>query len=305
MDWYILGQQLVNGVTLGAIYGLIAIGYTMVYGIIGMINFAHGEIYMISAYITAIAFAVFTFLGIDSIALSLLLTLVVTMFITGLYGWYIERTVYRPLRTTNRLAPLITAIGVSLLLQNYVQVSQGPYVQGVPSVIQGGFTIGSDAGFFQIRYIDLLIVVVSFIAMMILTWVIQKTSLGRQCRAVEQDRKMATILGINTTRIISTVFVIGSVMAAVAGELVTFNYGSFDFHIGFILGIKAFSAAVLGGIGSLPGAMLGGLILGILESLFAGFVSSDYKDVFSFSVLVLVLIFKPSGLLGRPAVEKV
>ncbi len=305
MDWYILGQQLVNGVTLGAIYGLIAIGYTMVYGIIGMINFAHGEIYMISAYITAIAFAVFTFLGIDSIALSLLLTLMVTMFITGLYGWYIERTVYRPLRTTNRLAPLITAIGVSLLLQNYVQVSQGPYVQGVPSVIQGGFTIGSDAGFFQIRYIDLLIVVVSFIAMMILTWIIQKTSLGRQCRAVEQDRKMATILGINTMRIISTVFVIGSVMAAVAGELVTFNYGSFDFHIGFILGIKAFSAAVLGGIGSLPGAMLGGLILGILESLFAGFVSSDYKDVFSFSVLVLVLIFKPSGLLGRPAVEKV
>ncbi|MGX9937641.1 ABC transporter permease subunit [Advenella kashmirensis] len=305
MDWYILGQQLVNGVTLGAIYGLIAIGYTMVYGIIGMINFAHGEIYMISAYITAIAFAVFTFLGIDSLALSLLLTLMVTMFITGLYGWYIERTVYRPLRTTNRLAPLITAIGVSLLLQNYVQVSQGPYVQGVPSVIQGGFTIGSDTGFFQIRYIDLLIVVVSFIAMMILTWVIQKTSLGRQCRAVEQDRKMATILGINTTRIISTVFVIGSVMAAVAGELVTFNYGSFDFHIGFILGIKAFSAAVLGGIGSLPGAMLGGLILGVLESLFAGFVSSDYKDVFSFSVLVLVLIFKPSGLLGRPAVEKV
>ncbi|MGH8812310.1 MAG: ABC transporter permease subunit [Advenella sp.] len=305
MDWYILGQQLVNGVTLGAIYGLIAIGYTMVYGIIGMINFAHGEIYMISAYITAIAFAVFTFLGIDSLALSLLLTLMVTMFITGLYGWYIERTVYRPLRTTNRLAPLITAIGVSLLLQNYVQVSQGPYVQGVPSVIQGGFTVGSDGGFFQIRYIDLLIVVVSFIAMMILTWVIQKTSLGRQCRAVEQDRKMATILGINTTRIISTVFVIGSVMAAVAGELVTFNYGSFDFHIGFILGIKAFSAAVLGGIGSLPGAMLGGLILGVLESLFAGFVSSDYKDVFSFSVLVLVLIFKPSGLLGRPAVEKV
>ena len=305
MDWYILSQQLVNGVTLGAIYGLIAIGYTMVYGIIGMINFAHGEIYMISAYITAIAFAVFTFLGIDSLALSLLLTLMVTMFITGLYGWYIERTVYRPLRTTNRLAPLITAIGVSLLLQNYVQVSQGPYVQGVPSVIQGGFTIGSDTGFFQIRYIDLLIVVVSFIAMMILTWVIQKTSLGRQCRAVEQDRKMATILGINTTRIISTVFVIGSVMAAVAGELVTFNYGSFDFHIGFILGIKAFSAAVLGGIGSLPGAMLGGLILGVLESLFAGFVSSDYKDVFSFSVLVLVLIFKPSGLLGRPAVEKV
>ncbi|NLY64613.1 MAG: branched-chain amino acid ABC transporter permease LivH [Alcaligenaceae bacterium] len=305
MEWHILGQQLVNGVSLGSIYGLIAIGYTMVYGIIGMINFAHGDIYMVSAYITAIAFAVITFLGVDAVALSLILTLVVTMSITGLYGWYIERTVYRPLRTSNRLAPLITAIGVSLLLQNYIQISQGPNVQGVPSLFSGGFTIGTAEDFFRIRYMDLIIVSVSLSAMLLLTFIIQKTSLGRQCRAVEQDRKMATILGINTGRIISTVFVIGSMMAAVAGELVTFNYGSFDFYIGFVLGIKAFSAAVLGGIGSLPGAMLGGMLLGVLESFFSGFVSSDYKDVFSFSILVLVLVFKPSGLLGRPAVEKV
>lgn len=305
MEWHILGQQLVNGISLGSIYGLIAIGYTMVYGIIGMINFAHGDIYMVSAYITAIAFAVITFLGVDAVALSLVLTLVVTMSITGLYGWYIERTVYRPLRTSNRLAPLITAIGVSLLLQNYVQISQGPNVQGVPSLFSGGFTIGTTDAFFRIRYMDLIIVIVSLSAMLLLTFIIQKTSLGRQCRAVEQDRKMATILGINTGRIISTVFVIGSMMAAVAGELVTFNYGSFDFYIGFVLGIKAFSAAVLGGIGSLPGAMLGGMLLGVLESFFSGFVSSDYKDVFSFSILVLVLVFKPSGLLGKPAVEKV
>lgn len=305
MEWHILSQQLVNGVTLGSIYGLIAIGYTMVYGIIGVINFAHGDVYMISAYITAIAFAVFTFLGIDSIALSLFLTLIVTMFLTGLYGWYIERTVYRPLRTTSRLAPLITAIGVSLLLQNYIQLAQGPNVQGVPTVIPGGFTIGDASAFFQIRYFDIIIVVVSFLAVLLLTYVIQKTSLGRQCRAVEQDRVMATILGINTRRIISTVFVIGAVMASIAGELIIFNYGSFDFYIGFVMGIKAFSAAVLGGIGSLPGAMLGGLLLGILESIFSGFVSSDYKDVFSFSILVLVLIFKPTGLMGRPAVEKV
>ena len=305
MEWHILSQQIVNGISLGSIYGLIAIGYTMVYGIIGMINFAHGDIYMVSAYITAIVFAIVTFLGVDAVALSLLITLVITMSITGLYGWYIERTVYRPLRTTNRLAPLITAIGVSLLLQNYVQISQGPNVQGVPSLIPGGFTIGTADEFFRIRYMDMIIVTVSIAAMSLLTFVIQKTSLGRQCRAVEQDRKMATILGINTGRIISTVFVIGSMMAAVAGELVTFNYGSFDFYIGFVLGIKAFSAAVLGGIGSLPGAMLGGLLLGVLESIFAGFVSSDYKHVFSFSVLVLVLVFKPSGLMGRPAVEKV
>lgn len=305
MDGHILMQQVINGVTLGSIYGLIAIGYTMVYGIIGMINFAHGDIYMVSAYLAAIFFALLTMLGIDSVALSLLITLIFTMAVTGLYGWYIERVAYRPLGKTNRLAPLITAIGVSLLLQNYVQLSQGPGAQGVPTVFPGAFRFGTEDAFFQIRYMDLLIIVSSLVAMGILTFVIKKTSLGRQCRAVEEDRKMATILGVNTNRIIPTVFVIGSMMAALAGELVTFNYGSFDFMIGFVLGIKAFSAAVLGGIGSLPGAMLGGLILGVLESVFSGFVSSDYKDVFSFSILVLVLIFKPSGLLGKAAVEKV
>ncbi|KAA0890645.1 branched-chain amino acid ABC transporter permease LivH [Pusillimonas sp. ANT_WB101] len=305
MDGYILGQQLINGLTLGSIYGLIAIGYTMVYGIIGMINFAHGDVYMISAYVSAITLAVVTFFGLHSVPAALLVTLVITMVITGLYGWSIERTVYRPLRGTNRLAPLITAIGVSLVLQNYVQISQGPNVQGVPTLINGSLRLGDAEHFIQIKYMSLMIIVISLLAMALLTWLIHGTSLGRQCRATQQDRKMATILGINTTRVISLVFVVGSVMAAIAGVLVTMNYGSFDFFVGFIIGIKAFSAAVLGGIGSLPGAMLGGLLLGSLESLFSGYVSSDYKDVFSFSVLVLVLIFKPSGLLGRPAVEKV
>ncbi len=305
MDVYVLGQQLINGLTLGSIYGLIAIGYTMVYGIIGMINFAHGDVYMISAYMSAIALAVVSYFGIQSVPFALLLTLAITMVITGMYGWSIERTVYRPLRSTNRLAPLISAIGVSLVLQNYVQLTQGSNVQGVPTLIEGSLRLGSETQFIQIKYVSLIIIVISVIAMAGLTWLIHATSLGRQCRATQQDRRMATILGINTTKIISLVFVIGSVMAAIAGVLVTMNYGSFDFFVGFIVGIKAFSAAVLGGIGSLPGAMLGGLLLGILESLFSGYVSSDYKDVFSFSVLVLVLIFKPSGLLGRPAVEKV
>lgn len=305
IDSYILGQQVVNGLTLGSIYGLIAVGYTMVYGIIGMINFAHGDIYMVSAYISAITLAVISFFGIQSIPFALLTTLVVTMAITGLYGWSIERTVYRPLRGTTRLAPLITAIGVSLVLQNYVQLAQGPNVQGVPTLIAGSLRLGSDTQFIQIRYMSLIIIVVSILAMALLTWIIQHTSIGRQSRATQQDRKMATILGVNTGRVISLVFVIGSALAAIAGVLVTLNYGSFDFYVGFIIGIKAFSAAVLGGIGSLPGAMLGGLLLGVLESIFSGFVSSDYKDVFAFSVLVLVLIFKPSGLLGRPAVEKV
>lgn len=305
MDSYILGQQLINGLTLGSIYGLIAVGYTMVYGIIGMINFAHGDIYMVSAYISAITLAVLTFFGIQSVPFALITTLVVTMIITGLYGWSIERTVYRPLRGTTRLAPLITAIGVSLVLQNYVQLAQGPNVQGVPTLIEGSLRLGSATDFVQIKYMNLIIIVVSFIAMAALTWLIHNTSMGRQSRATQQDRKMATMLGVNTGRVISLVFVMGSALAAIAGVLVTMNYGSFDFYVGFIIGIKAFSAAVLGGIGSLPGAMLGGLLLGILESVFSGMVSTDYKDVFAFSILVLVLIFKPSGLLGRPAVEKV
>ncbi|AQS52195.1 MAG TPA: branched-chain amino acid ABC transporter permease LivH [Paenalcaligenes hominis] len=305
MDSYILGQQLINGLTLGSIYGLIAVGYTMVYGIIGMINFAHGDIYMVSAYISAITLAVISYFGIQSVPFALITTLIVTMFITGLYGWSIERTVYRPLRGTTRLAPLITAIGVSLVLQNYVQLAQGPNVQGVPTLIAGSFRLGNATEFIQIRYMSLIIIAASLIAMAVLTWIIQNTSMGRQSRATQQDRKMATMLGVNTGRVISSVFVIGSALAAIAGVLVTLNYGSFDFYVGFIIGIKAFSAAVLGGIGSLPGAMLGGLLLGVLESVFSGLVSSDYKDVFAFSILVLVLIFKPSGLLGRPAVEKV
>ena len=305
MDFYIIGQQLLNGLTLGSIYGLIAIGYTMVYGIIGMINFAHGDIYMISAYLTAIILAVIFSFGVTSLPFALLVTLLLTMIITGVYGWVIERVAYRPLRGSTRLAPLISAVGMSLVLQNYVQVSQGARNQGIPILIDGVVRFGGKEQFVQITYIQILIVLASFLGMGVLTYIIQKTSLGRQCRATQQDRKMAAILGINTNRIISTVFVIGSAMAALAGVLVTLNYGSFDFFIGFVVGIKAFTAAVLGGIGSLPGAMLGGIILGMAEGLFAGFVSADYKDVFAFSLLVLVLIFRPSGLLGKPEIEKV
>ncbi|MEN9434799.1 MAG: hypothetical protein RLZZ422_2388 [Pseudomonadota bacterium] len=305
MEFHILGQQLVNGLALGSIYGLIAVGYTMVYGIIGMINFAHGDVYMVSAYITAICIAVLSYFGISSAAFLIIITLIVTMFIVSLYGWSIERIAYKPLRNSPRLAPLISAIGVSLVLQNYVQVSQGAKTQAVPTILPGVFRFGNETDFFQITYIQVLLVVVSFASMALLTYIIQKTSLGRQCRAVQQDPKMAAILGINTDRIISTVFVLGAAMAAIAGVLVTLNYGSFDFSVGFITGVKAFTAAVLGGIGSLPGAMLGGIILGMSESLFSGFVNTDYKDVFAFSLLVLVLIFRPSGLLGKPLVEKV
>ena len=305
MEPHILIQQLLNGITLGSIYALIAIGYTMVYGIIGMINFAHGDIYMIAAYLTAIVIALFSVLGVGALALTLVITLILTIVITALYGYSLDKLAYKPLRKSTKLAPLISAIGMSLVLQNYVQLSQGANPKGLPSLIKGVVKIGSEEKFAQLTYVQVMIIVVTSLSMLLLTYIINNTKLGRQCRATQQDRVMASIIGINTDKVISTVFIIGASMAGIAGFLVTLNYGSFDFFIGFVIGIKAFTAAVLGGIGSLPGAMLGGLILGMSESLFSGFINTDYKDVFAFVLLVCILIFKPSGLLGKPEVEKV
>ncbi|MEO5333962.1 MAG: branched-chain amino acid ABC transporter permease LivH [Magnetococcus sp. YQC-5] len=307
MNLHILAQQAVNGLVLGSVYGLIAVGYTMVYGILGMINFAHGDIYMISAYLTAIFLALLTFFGLKSIPLILLLVLLLTMVFTALYGWAVERIAYRPLRNSSRMAPLISAIGVSLILQNYVRMAQGARNQGMPPLLEGNIrllTSGAEQ-FVQITHTQVLIILTAFVSMGLLQFLIHHTALGRACRAVQQDRVMAALLGVDTNRIISIVFTLGAGMAAVAGTLVTFNYGSFDFFIGFVIGIKAFTAAVLGGIGSLPGAMLGGVVLGVAEAVFSGYVNTDYKDVFAFSLLVLVLIVRPSGLLGRPEVEKV
>ncbi|RNT29942.1 ABC transporter permease subunit [Klebsiella aerogenes] len=298
-------QQLINGLTLGAVYGLIAIGYTMVYGIIGMINFAHGEVYMVSAYLCAIGLALLAYFGIHSFPLLIFGTLVFTIIVTGVYGWAIERIAYRPLRNSTRLAPLISAIGMSLILQNYVQLSQGPNQQGIPTLMHGVLRLTVGDGVVQITWTKIFILLAAFIGMVVLSWIINHTQLGRVCRATQQDRRMAAILGINTDRVISLVFMIGAAMAGLAGVLVTMNYGTFDFYIGFIIGIKAFTAAVLGGIGSLPGAMLGGLLLGVAEAQFAGLVNSDYKDVFSIALLVAILIFRPQGLLGRPVVAKV
>ena len=290
---------------LGSIYGLIAVGYTMVYGIIGMINFAHGDIYMIAAYVAAIVMAVLLALGFSSTFLVVSLALIVAMFVAATYGWAIERVAYKPLRGSDRLAPVISAIGISLILQNYVQLSQGARLQGVPTLIEGSLSFGQGENIVQISYTQFLIVVIALASMLALSALINRTSLGRACRATQQDMVMASILGVDVDRTIALVFAIGAAMAAVAGVLVTMNYGTFDFYIGFVTGIKAFTAAVLGGIGSLPGAMLGGIFLGLSESLFSGLINTDYKDVFAFSVLVLVLIFRPHGLLGRPEVEKV
>ena len=299
-------QQLINGLTLGAIYALIAIGYTMVYGIIGMINFAHGEIYMIGAFVSLITFFVLGVVGVTWVPLALVLVLVSAMGFTAAYGWTIERVAYRPLRGSYRLAPLISAIGMSIFLQNYVQLLQGAQVKSLPPVITGGFRLLETNGFaVQLSYLQIIIVLVTVALMAGFSVMIAATPLGRAQRACEQDMTMASLLGVNVDRTISTTFLIGAALAAVAGMMVTLYYGVIDFFIGFLAGIKAFTAAVLGGIGSLPGAVLGGFMIGLIEAFWAGYFSSTYKDVAVFGVLVLVLIFRPSGLLGRPEIEKV
>jgi branched-chain amino acid transport system permease protein len=309
MEYFV--QQLINGLTLGSIYGLIAIGYTMVYGIIGMINFAHGDIFMIGSFIALTMFLILTsVLGFTFLPVVLLIVLVVAMIFTSAWGWTVERLAYRPLRGSFRLAPLITAIGMSILLQNFVRVSQGARVKPLPPQIQGGITLmegNAETGAIvvQLSYMQLIIIVTTIVLMAAFTLLINKTALGRAQRACEQDRRMAALLGVNVDRTISLTFVMGAALAAVAGFMFLLLYGVIDFYIGFLAGIKAFTAAVLGGIGSLPGAMLGGLLIGLIEVFWSGYFTVEYKDVAAFSILAIVLIFLPSGLLGKPEVEKV
>jgi branched-chain amino acid transport system permease protein len=299
-------QQLINGITLGSVYGLIAIGYTMVYGIVGMINFAHGEIYMIGAFVALIAYLVLAPVGGAGIVVALVLVLLVSMLVTAVYGWTLERVAYRPLRRSPRLAALISAIGMSIALQNYVQLTQGARVKTLQPVIQGGYTLMERDGFtVTLSVMQVIIVCLTVVLMGVFWFVIAKTPLGRAQRACEQDRRMAALLGIDVDRTISITFVIGAALAAVAGTVAVLYYGVIDFFIGFLAGIKAFTAAVLGGIGSIAGAVLGGLLIGLIEAFWSGCFSVEYKDVATFSILVLVLIFRPSGLLGRPEVEKV
>ena len=304
MDYFL--QQLINGLTLGSIYGLIAIGYTMVYGIIGMINFAHGDVFMVGAFVALISFLVLGVLGITWVPLALLIVLALAMIFTAAYGWAVERLAYRPLRGSFRLAPLISAIGMSIFLQNYIQLLQGARNRPLPPVIQGGFVLFENDGFTVVlSYLQIIIIAVTLILMGAFSTLIARTSLGRAQRACEQDQTMAGLLGINVDRTISLTFVMGAALASVAGLMFVLYYGVIDFFIGFLAGIKAFTAAVLGGIGSLPGAMLGGLLIGLIETFWSAYASIEYKDVAAFSILVLVLIFRPNGLLGKPEIEKV
>ena len=299
-------QQLINGISLGMIYGLIAVGYTMVYGIIGMINFAHGDVFMIGAFVSLIAILLLSMGGIMGGPAAILLVLLISIVITGIYGWAVERVAYRPLRGSFRLAPLISAIGLSIVLQNYVQVSQGARVKPMEPLVRGGIEVMRDGNFVvQFAYIQMLIIGVTLAVLAVFTVLVTRTPLGRAMRACEQDRRMAALLGIDTDRTISLTFVIGAALAAVAGTMYLLRYGVIDFYIGFLAGVKAFTAAVLGGIGSLPGAVLGGLLIGLIETFWSAYFSAQYKDVAAFSILVITLIFLPTGLLGRQEVEKV
>jgi branched-chain amino acid transport system permease protein len=299
-------QQLINGVALGMIYGLIAVGYTMVYGIIGMINFAHGDIFMVGAFVSLISFVLISTGGWAAGPGAILLVLVVSMAVTALYGWSVERVAYRPLRGSFRLAPLISAIGMSIVLQNYVQVAQGARVKPIESLVTGSLELWHGNGFaVSVSTMQAMIVIVTLVVLAIFTWLVTRTPLGRAMRATEQDRKMAGLLGIDTDRTISITFVIGAALASVAGTMYLLRYGVIDFYIGFLAGVKAFTAAVLGGIGSLPGAVLGGLLIGLIETFWSAYFSVQYKDVATFAILVVTLIFMPTGLLGRAEVEKV
>ena len=311
MEYFL--QQLINGLTLGSIYGLIAIGYTMVYGIIGMINFAHGDVFMVgsvAAFLVVLGMGLTGGSGLFLIILALLLVAVIAMIVASAYNWTIERLAYKPLRGSFRLAPLISAIGMSIVLQEFVRISQEGRPKPTQPIVTGGYelmTRVNSSGEFVVRItnMQILIIISTLVLMAVFTLLIQKTSLGRAQRSCEQDQKMAALLGIDVDRTISITFIMGAALAAFAGLMFFLYYGVTDFFVGFLAGIKAFTAAVLGGIGSLPGAMLGGLVIGLIETMWSAYFTVEYKDVAAFTVLVIVLIFLPQGLLGKPEVEKV
>ncbi|MCL4475680.1 MAG: branched-chain amino acid ABC transporter permease [Nitrospirae bacterium] len=297
-------QQLINGLTVGGVYALIALGYTMVYGILELINFAHGEIYMLGAYLGIIFFAFFTAAGLTaySLPLSLVLTLVLSVTFCSAYGFTMERIAYRPLRNAPRLSPLISAIGVSIFLQNYVMLTQGATDKVFPHLFgDAGLTLSGA----RITYLQIFIIVLSCLLMLSLHLYVTRTKMGKAMRAVAQDKVMASLVGINIDSVISVTFIIGSGLAAVAGIMVAMYYGLVNYSIGYIAGIKAFTAAVLGGIGSIPGAMFGGIFLGLVESVGGSYLSSEYKDAYAFAVLIVILLIKPSGIFGKTTEEKV
>lgn len=301
-DFNYFMELFLAGLTRGSIYALIALGYTMVYGIIELINFAHGEIYMIGAFTALIVTGVLTLMGWNSVAI-LFIAAGVAVVYSSAYGYTVEKIAYKPLRNAPRLSALISAIGMSLFLQNYVLLAQTSDFLPFPALIP-------EFEWLQpwehiVRSSQIVIYVTTAIVMILLTFLIKFTRIGKAMRAVSQDKEMAMLVGVDVNRVISVTFIVGSATAAIGGVLIASHIGQINFYIGFIAGIKAFVAAVLGGIGSIPGAVLGSLVLGWTESFFTGYISSDYEDVFAFLFLVFILIFRPSGILGRAESEKV
>jgi len=300
MEYFL--ELFLGGLTRGSIYALIALGYTMVYGIIELINFAHGEIYMIGAFTALIVASVLTLQGWNHLAILVIASIAAVIY-SSAYGYTAEKLAYKPLRRAPRLSALISAIGVSLFLQNYVLLAQTSDFLPFPSLIPE-FKFNE-----QYEYIissPEIVILITTTVVMILLWILIKfTKLGKAMRATAQDRDMAMLVGVDVDRVISFTFIVGSATAALGGVLIASHIGQINFYIGFIAGIKAFVAAVLGGIGSIPGAVLGSLVLGWTESFFTGYISSDYEDVFAFLFLVFILIFRPAGILGRSEADKV
>ncbi|MDE5833031.1 MAG: branched-chain amino acid ABC transporter permease LivH [Desulfovibrio sp.] len=302
MDIQFFIELFFGGLTRGSIYALIAIGYTLVYGIIELINFAHGEIYMLGAFTALLVAGALGVYGFPTESILLISALVAVIWCSA-YGFTVEKIAYKPLRGAPRLSPLISAIGMSIFLQNYVLLAQTSDFVPFPRLLP-------PMEFLEyIDYImgpsDFLILIASALSMGALTLFIRFTKMGKAMRATAQNRKMALLLGINADRIISLTFVIGSALAALGGVLIASHMGQVNFGIGFIAGMKAFTAAVLGGIGSIPGAMVGGLTLGLAESYTTGYFSGNYEDILAFAILILILIFRPDGILGKAKVQKV
>ncbi len=291
-----------RGLTPGSIYALIALGYTMVYGILQLINFAHGEIYMIGAFTALIVASILTLQGLAGLPVLILAGLIAVLYASA-YGFTVEKIAYKPLRQASRLSPLISAIGMSIFLQNYVMLAQTSDFLPFPNLLPPSDFL--DAISVWIGPSDFVIIVTSAVVMIALSLLLKFTKMGRAMRATAQDREMAMLTGVDVNRIISRTFIIGSALAAIGGILIASHVGRINFYIGFNAGIKAFTAAVLGGIGSIPGAMVGGLVLGLAESFGTGYISSDYESVFAFAILILILIFKPDGILGRSSQQKV
>ncbi len=300
MEYFL--EIFLGGLTRGSIYALIALGYTMVYGIIELINFAHGEIYMIGAFTGLIIASILTLVGLHPVAVLALASLAAVIYAAA-YGFTIEKVAYKPLRHAQRLSPLISAIGMSIFLQNYVLLAQTSDFLPFPNLIPEFEFMDPYAHI--IGSAEIVIILTTAVVMVLLTILIKFTKIGKAMRATAQDRNMAMLVGVNVNQVISVTFIIGSATAAIGGVLIASHVGMINFYIGFIAGIKAFTAAVLGGIGSIPGAVLGSFVLGWTESFATGYVSSDYEDVFAFALLVLILIFRPEGILGRSTAQKV